>query len=560
MDIYMIHRTISMFAASAFLALLVTTQCAASDKKPKTSSKQTLDNTTVQAIAIPRPNPLPPFLGNYSKNLSDSVRWSDITNQLEFSTLPTDGSIPECVSDSPEMGRAYVFHVVHWSTNYSVLSSSWFAYGLRRGTDPKNPSLVRKTTASGDPLIYGKKSVLFIGINYADKASILSGLTLSYKISVTQGTPQNIQDLSQLVSGVLGLSSAAGLAKAKGALPARVAFACLSGTSHLPFSLNIVETIAQAKAGTKDQGNTAPETDENKDQKDPPTPESNDRRGHLSGPSAATELEGASFEIGVGSQQQPTASTQPAQPQQPSAPTSNGVPTGPSDSATKPSKQVPQDSANAKLASGQIDCTALAQSKNGDGSSDGGIGSQKSCTASRSLTSLDREWWDVSLAVSVPGVRETKYSISANSLSAKPTTHTDTYAMFDLFPGVALGPSTPIPHFAVGVPTASQPFYRPFFGMAEDLTGWTGLQRHGFPTAMNFFGGVVWMKTTVVSDSPTTAAELTADSSTKRVWKALFGIELPVSALASKLGKGASKSSNTSSSTKNQGSSTNAAQ
>ena len=28
-----------------------------------------------------------------------------------------------------------------------------------------------------------------------------------------------------------------------------------------------------------------------------------------------------------------------------------------------------------------------------------------------------------------------------------------------------------------------KPFYRPFFGPGEDITGWSGLERHGFPPA-----------------------------------------------------------------------------
>ena len=93
-------------------------------------------------------------------------------------------------------------------------------------------------------------------------------------------------------------------------------------------------------------------------------------------------------------------------------------------------------------------------------------------------------------------------------------------------------------HFLVGVPVTSSPFHRPFFGGAIDLTRWTGLQRIGFPLQMSAFGGVVYMKEQI----PANGLSSTALTSTRTV-KGMFGIELPVSALISKIGKSATSSS-----------------
>ena len=92
----------------------------------------------------------------------------------------------------------------------------------------------------------------------------------------------------------------------------------------------------------------------------------------------------------------------------------------------------------------------------------------------------------------------------------------------------------------------SQSLYRPYFGMAENLTGWTHLKKAlSLPVSVNFFAGMVYMKTQYIVGSPQTAAEFSSDLHWHRVWKPMFGIEVPVSAMASKLG-GKSSSKNAS--------------
>jgi hypothetical protein len=79
--------------------------------------------------------------------------------------------------------------------------------------------------------------------------------------------------------------------------------------------------------------------------------------------------------------------------------------------------------------------------------------------------------------------------------------------------------------------------YRPYFGMAENLTGWTHLQKAvSLPVSLNFFAGMVYMKTQYIVGNPQTQTEFNSDLHWHRVWKPIFGIEVPVSAMASKLG------------------------
>jgi len=172
-----------------------------------------------------------------------------------------------------------------------------------------------------------------------------------------------------------------------------------------------------------------------------------------------------------------------------------------------------------------------------------GEGNATPCSTTRSFTSLDREWWDVSIGVATPGVRESQYSIVNNALHSSTTLHTDLYGMFDIFPAAFAAPKESAwPHFNVGIPLTSRSFYRPYFGVAESLTGWTHLQKSlNLPVGVNFFAGVTWMKTQVVTGNPTTTDDLTANSKTKRVWKGVFGIEIPIGSIVSKIGKGGGK-------------------
>jgi hypothetical protein len=173
-------------------------------------------------------------------------------------------------------------------------------------------------------------------------------------------------------------------------------------------------------------------------------------------------------------------------------------------------------------------------------------GMKTPCSSSHDFVSKDREFWDVSIGITTPGTRETKYVMSNGAVQTSVTRHTDFYGMFDVFPcGWKFSKDSGCPHFNVGLPLTGQTFYRPYFGIAENLTGWTGIQKTlKLPVGINFFAGVIYMKTHYVVDDPVTQAEFSIDNKSTRVWKGVFGIEVPISAMVSKIGKsGSSKSS-----------------
>jgi len=137
--------------------------------------------------------------------------------------------------------------------------------------------------------------------------------------------------------------------------------------------------------------------------------------------------------------------------------------------------------------------------------------------------------FDFSLGVTIPGIYERVYTSPTTSSIKR---HTDMYAFIDFYPAFHWkSKESAIPHLNFGMPVTSQPFYRPYFGAAENLTSWW-LERHGFPLRINFFAGLVYMKQRFATNGPNSTTVLATD----RVWKPVYGVEIPVSSLIGKIG------------------------
>ena len=244
------------------------------------------------------------------------------------------------------------------------------------------------------------------------------------------------------------------------------------------------------------------------------------------------------FSLQITGNSQVGDSTKQANPQQPV----NGQATSMAAPVSGPAGKGSNGTSTQTPAAGSVSCT--------------GQGGSTPCTVTRTFTSKDREYWDVSGGVATPGVRETGFTFSSttSTVTAATTTHTDAYAFADFYPfGYFVPKESFVPHFNVGVPVTSKSLYRPYFGLSENLTGWTHLEKSlSLPVAINFFAGACYMKTeTLGGASPTTQAAFTADLKWHRVWKPIFGFEIPVSSITSKFGS-KSKSSQGSSSSKGQ--------
>lgn len=193
------------------------------------------------------------------------------------------------------------------------------------------------------------------------------------------------------------------------------------------------------------------------------------------------------------------------------------------DASNDGSKPTPDNASNGTTPA-PVDCSAIDSTT-------------KPCVISHTLQSNEREWWDVSLGVAIPGVKQTNFSAPSGTVVATTTTHTDVYAFFNL--GYNLQNRLRTPHLDFGIPVASQPLYRPFIGVGEWLTPLFGLEKRKFPLRVGVFVGAVFAKqyspTTLSVGSAATAGALASDLRSYRVTKLLVGAEFSVSELIGKI-------------------------
>lgn len=481
--------------------------------------------------------------------------------------------------------QSLIIHFTRWGVNggsapYQLVSSEWKAYqaSRRNGACHFRKVQVRTDDQGNDyPLLYGVESAAFVGIStfaqLDDYGELPSGArsvpvvaSIVYKISVTKTTPENVQNFGMLVAALLGATTGGAGEKAKG-YPTYIATSLISGYKRLPFNFNFGYSLtppAQSATAAESPGVPTPsesvpvpkayvgvaysealpfedgvgrKTFQVLRENQPPAGLEVESVGMLSGKAKGPGI--STFIVDVTDSDEPpktvrmryqiTVAPQSERPTNlaggaPAKPPSTAKPSGPGPSS-------PSDNSNQQNAD-VIDCT--------------GVSDKTPCTFQKSLKSDDREPFDFSLAVPIPGVRETQYTISGNTAKPSVTTHVDLYAMVDLYPAFLWKDKRSwAPHFGVGLPVAGKPFYRPYFGAAENFTNWTGLRRHGFPLEMSVFAGVVYMRVqnpmTVSNPGPGQPSVVLKPT---RVVKPIFGVELPVGSLISKVGgSGKSKSS-----------------
>jgi hypothetical protein len=422
------------------------------------------------------------------------------------STSGTNLAQTECAG-KVDVHQAYIFHITKWTNrgvptaSSTLLSSAWYVY--RRPRHPrweKNPTkkndLVKADlTGTGDPLIYGASEALIVGIDLFD--------------------PQPAKDAGG--KEILDNVGKPTWVPAPGTLVTTYSVTVTQGTPENLTDLGALASALGGVSGTKQQalasGGKVP----------------------LSTYVAVACQQGTKklpFDVSITSAVGKTAES-----------AKDG---STADAKADLNQNLSITSAAGKKADSNVTASPSQAPKPGTAICSGN-GNTPPCSTNRTFTSLDHEYWDVSIGVSIPGVRQTGYTFSNGTVNSSVTRHTDLYAFADVFPFGTLVPKQSwVPHINAGVPVTSQSFYRPYFGMAENLTGWKHLQKAlSLPVSVNFFAGAVYMKTQYIVGNPQTSAEFNSDLHWRRVWKPMFGIEVPVSAMASKLG-GKSSSKNAS--------------
>ncbi len=555
-------------------------QCIAANPTQKQAA--TSDKVTLACPANPRITSLltpPPSDKNPGAPLSDKNREAKLAGKIE---LPGDLRVTavEASLDKCPSNLAVIVHVAVWrvgdSDTYGLDSSEWHVYHPgKKKKDNVETCILNPTSlkANDQPLLYADKTALLIGITLFRKPIDPNKVVVLYKFSTTPEVPENIQNLSALLAALLGAAlPTAGPGGAE--VTTRDTFVAVTfvpGDKRLPFDFNF--TYSMTPKSSKDSGSgqspksanvgedysfqipikggTAPYKYAMVSGNLPPGLTLDANTGKIAGkPTVGGDFKStvevkdssvpplvshADIDLPVTSTMSITlggADITKAQAADAGAGAGPG-PSKPTDSSknTDNSKNTnAQNSNQAGNATQVVDCTATT--------------SGSPCTISKSFRSDDKEFFDFSLAIAIPGPKETIYSISSTgAVQHSVTTHTDMYAMLDLYPGFwCWNKESGVPHFALGLPVTSQVFHRPFFGVSENFTSWTGLQRHGFPLQISVFGGVVYMQTkyptAVANPGPGQPATVLTPT---RVTKPMYGLELSVTSLVSKIGGGKSK-------------------
>jgi hypothetical protein len=154
-----------------------------------------------------------------------------------------------------------------------------------------------------------------------------------------------------------------------------------------------------------------------------------------------------------------------------------------------------------------------------------------SCSFTRTVSVAAPQYWNVGIDVTPRGPRENKYALSnSNIVTQSHTIHSPLFAALDFSPWAQWGYR---PYFQAGISLSGAAFHLPFVSVAEPLPftkKWLQI---------SLYGGVVFMqqtfpKTLAIGATSNTAA-FNADLVTDRALKSLFGIEVPVSSIISKV-------------------------
>jgi hypothetical protein len=374
-----------------------------------------------------------------------------------------------------------------------------------RGNSAKGRIAVPVVWAAAPPL-YGAGAVWFFGVScFIDRdkdgtlkngpgsvAASIADIKVNYTLTTTEVAPENITNLESVFSALAGLSKGG----VKGVKPSQCA-ATLVATGKLggtpPFDINIVMSVKPS----------GPKTAEDTPLKSVFAP-AYDRQmlsGIHHGAFHSVPMRRVAFDRST-----------------PEITDPDGSPQGPQ--AAPPAGQKKQSSTNGKTSTDEgKDCSGALPSTG--------------CSSTNTVSSYDKEFWDLSMGISIPGVLEPKYSASNPAAPPSAKRNTDFYGFLDLYPFAPVASKASYaPHLSVGIPITGQPLYRPFFGLSENVTGWQWLQNRKFPFQMSFVAGVVYLNQEIVIANPIGPGSLIRHS---RVVKPMFGVEIPISNLVSKI-------------------------
>lgn len=158
------------------------------------------------------------------------------------------------------------------------------------------------------------------------------------------------------------------------------------------------------------------------------------------------------------------------------------------------------------------------------------------CTLSQSFATNDAEYWNIGVNIIPYGPRENRYYQSGSgTVSQIHTLHSPLYAVADLDVFAHYWSMTKGPYIQAGVPLSGAVFHLPYVGIALPVPRSNKL----FPVSFSVYAGVGFMKQTfpkgLAIGQTATAAIFDSSLKTDRAVKGLFGIEVPVGGIVSKI-------------------------
>jgi hypothetical protein len=168
------------------------------------------------------------------------------------------------------------------------------------------------------------------------------------------------------------------------------------------------------------------------------------------------------------------------------------------------------------------------------------VQSSQACTVAHTFNDAGKEWWDINLGLTIPGIRETTFSLDEKSstVTSSISRHTDVYGFFSIYWPISYWrpKDSNWPHLDVGIPFSGQPLHRPFFGAAEKIPGLEKL----LSMPVSVYGGAIRLieqRTSLTVGSTTDATTFAGALNKKSVsWRGVVGLEFQVSSLLSKIG------------------------
>jgi hypothetical protein len=438
-----------------------------------------------------------------------------------------------CASTKKEEALPLIIHASIWQANsdtdgnFAQVSSQWQVYRKSKSglladgyKQPKGPTLAEvptpvdgqgtaQPTALNWPArtpLYNDKAAMFAGFGcFYDmngdpiSSDRLKALAVTYKIGITEVIPDNINNFNAVLQA-LGLAkasqpAAAGLAPPPPPLPCFVTTSKIT-VENLPSDISFTLTVKDSQAKSSDSTSIVSAR----------FSAFHATNLYLKGPDALPVTA-----------RKPIASTGPIftpasfvlSDQAPGGGGGGNEPPAGGSGGNAPGT-------NNQTQQKQSDCSSI---------------SKAGCSVDHTIRAFDLEWWDIGLGLNIPGVKQPEYSSSTPPKQSSPKTQSSFYGFVNLYPFSLLGSKTSAyPSLVAGIPVTGQVFYQPFVGLSEDVTGWAAGKKW-LPLQINLVAGVVFLK----QQEALANAQGTLQVEHNYVRKFMFGIEVPVSSLASKI-------------------------